>query len=92
MREVEKNKSVLYKAAGQSMPDYSRLDDVPIPGPNFKGASRIEEQSGHNIEDELTPEQLQMYEQENRDMVKHYRESLDQVRYVESAILIGIGD
>jgi syntaxin 18 len=35
---------------------------------------------GHNMD--LTPEQLQMFEKNNQDMMKHYETTLDKVRYV----------
>jgi syntaxin 18 len=62
-REVEKSKSVLYKARG-TMPlaeDYSAMNAA---------------------EEQLSPEQLQLFAQENQDMLKHYEDHLDQVRYV----------
>jgi syntaxin 18 len=30
----------------------------------------------------LTPEQIQMFEKENQNMLKHYESTLDQVRFV----------
>jgi hypothetical protein len=40
-------------------------------------------------EQELSPEQLQMFEKENQDMLKHYESTLDQVRYVLRLFLVG---
>jgi len=84
MREMEKNKSVLYKARGGMVPQYSASSDIPVPAFEYKGAkgAQMDDHFGHNVEDELTPEQLQMFEKENRDMVKHYEETLNQVKYV----------
>jgi syntaxin 18 len=39
-------------------------------------------------EQELTQEQIQMFEKENQDMLKHYESTLDQVRYVGRALLV----
>lgn len=88
MRELEKNKSVLYKARGRMGQE---LGEPPVPAFEYQGGYRggegvkMEQQSHHapNIEDELTPQQLQMFEKENQDMVRHYEETLNQVKYVE---------
>lgn len=85
MREMEKNKSVLYKARGQIVPEYTGTSDVPVPAFEYK--AHVEEQFKHNVEDELTPEQLQMFEKENQDMVKHYEETLNQVRTAEKSLV-----
>ena len=85
MRELEKNKSVLYKARG-------RMGQEPgepaVPAFEYQGGQgvKMEQQSepGHNVEDELTPQQLQMFEKENQDMVRHYEETLNQVKYVQA--------
>lgn len=84
MREMEKNKSVLYKARGKPMPELGGFDDAPVPPPrqgNNKAMHVEDQQPTQNPEDELSPEQLQMFEKENQDMMKHYEATLDQVRY-----------
>lgn len=84
MRELEKNKSVLYKARGRMGHEIGEPDVPPF---EYHGgeAAKMEHQSAQtrNIEDELSPEQLQMFEKENQDMVKHYEDTLNQVKYVE---------
>ena len=87
-REMEKNKSVLYKTRGQAMPELGGFEDAPVPPPNFAGrrASRMEPQQGAAVEDELTPEQIQMFEKDNQDMLRHYEATLDQVRYVTGVL------
>lgn len=79
-REMEKNKSLLYKAQGKMKASRAGMPEVPA----FKGAegARQEEYGHRNVEDELSPEQLQMFEKENQDMVRHYEETLNQVKYV----------
>jgi syntaxin 18 len=84
MREMEKNKSLLYKARGKPMPELGGFDDAAVPPtrPGIKNATHLEdEQRPQNPEDDLSPEQLQMFEKENQDMMKHYEATLDQVRY-----------
>ena len=98
-REVEKSKSVLYKtrgAAGRGSPqsDLSDIKDLVGASGNSgnvystekhrSGTSAIEE-SEKRIEQTLSPEQLQQFAQENSDMLKHYEDTLDKVRYVSKA-------
>lgn len=49
-------------------------------------AVRVEEEKGKEERwekaPELTQEQVQMFEKENRDMIKHYQSTLSQVKYV----------
>ena len=48
-----------------------------------KAAAAMEEEDKRQIEQQLTPEQLQLFAKENQDMLKHYEDTLDQVRYVK---------
>lgn len=87
LREVEKSKSVLYKTRatgpctngeagmhgsssglGQAAPSYRATDDA-----------RTEV-----MEKQLDAEQLQLFAQENQDMLKQYEDQLDKVRCVPS--------
>jgi syntaxin 18 len=84
MREVERNRSVLAKSR-RGAPQLGG-HEVPVPVPVAKyapGASQAETQQ-YDPEQELTPEQIQTFEKENQDMVKHYESTLDQVRFVKS--------
>lgn len=56
--------------------------DAPVPSGKAKGSSAHLEEQAHDVDDDLTPEQLQMFEKENQDMLKHYEATLDQVKYV----------
>jgi lipoate-protein ligase A len=86
MREVEKNRSVLAKSRRGPVPELSGLSDAPVPPATYPGAAAAHmETPQYNPEQELTPEQIQMFEKENQDMLKHYESTLDQVRYVEAA-------
>lgn len=87
MREVEKSKSVLYKTrvSGQMVPESSGMNggyggSVP---PETRGKSTLaEDEASGVIEQQLDPEQLQLFAQENQDMLKQYEDQLDKVRYV----------
>lgn len=87
MREVEKSKSVLYKTRAimpsdgyGSMDGGSRAGDV---SKDYRGlASHGQDESSAAIEQQLDPEQLQLFAQENQDMLKQYEDQLDKVRYV----------
>lgn len=79
MREVEKSKSVLYKTR-TTVPttnDYAGMN-----GSHSKSSYAPEEESSGVIENQLDPEQLQLFAQENQDMLKLYEDQLDKVRYV----------
>ncbi|KAK4999075.1 hypothetical protein LTR66_001822 [Elasticomyces elasticus] len=92
-RELEKSKSILYKsrnAAGRR----SAADDVYSTGAASgvsTNAQRLgrksQEETDQSIEDELSQEQLQLFAEENHDMLKHHEDRLDQVRQVEQSLL-----
>lgn len=87
MREVEKSKSVLYKARGTlPVSDEYFGSNGGAPTPNgFRGKSTAQQDTESKaVEAELDPDQLQLFAQENQDMLKHYEDTLDQVRYVLS--------
>lgn len=74
-REVEKSKSVLYKTKGSSIP-FSQSFDAAVD--SEKSAAQEQERA----QPQLSDEQMQLFAQENQDMMKHYQDTLDQVRYV----------
>jgi syntaxin 18 len=83
MREVEKSKSVLYKTRA-SLPattDYSGMNGGDAGDYHGKTGYNQDESNGI-IEQQLDPEQLQLFAQENQDMLKQYEDQLDKVRYV----------
>jgi syntaxin 18 len=85
-REMEKNKSVLYKARGQLVNDMGAFEEVPKPMTlKHNRTTSLEEKQA--VEEQLSPEQLQMFEQENKDMMKHYQDTLNQVKYVQQVHL-----
>jgi hypothetical protein len=87
MREVEKSKSVLYKtrASGPAMTDFNGMNGSQSAGgsADYRGdTGHAQEESSGVIENQLDPEQLQLFAQENQDMLKQYEDQLDKVRYV----------
>jgi syntaxin 18 len=82
MREVEKNRSVLANARPGAMQDIFGFDDAPGPSSKSKGTAAAYTETQAQPEPEFSPEQIQMFEKQNQDMLKHYESTLDQVRYV----------
>lgn len=76
-REVEKSKSVLYKSRGGSIPY-----DKTFAGDDGYGKAATSGGGDDRARQELSQEQLQLFAQENQDMLKHYEDTLDQVRLV----------
>ena len=73
-REIEKSKSALHKAR----------DSVMLsPMMEEKSSAMDDIQQGNSIpaQPDLSQEQLQVLKQENRELLKHYEDTLDQVRY-----------
>ncbi|OAL03371.1 hypothetical protein IQ06DRAFT_243200 [Phaeosphaeriaceae sp. SRC1lsM3a] len=91
MREVEKSKSVLYKtrASGPSTNDYGDMHGGDSgSSTDYRGkASYKPEDSNGVIEQQLDPEQLQLFAQENQDMLKQYEDQLDKVRATEKSLV-----
>lgn len=80
-REVEKSKSVLYKTrtTGPSTMGYGTGADST----DYRDkASYRPDETDAVIEQQLDAEQLQLFAQENQDMLKQYEDQLDKVRYV----------
>ena len=98
-REIEKSKSVLYKTrASRRMSGLPDMDG-DIPGlergggvrslPGYGSANKVaqmDEAERKRIEQQLSPDQLQLFAKENQDMLKHYEDTLDQVRYVNYTV------
>ena len=92
-REVEKSKSVLYKAKGASAITKRPGSAVTgsnghVRGPSASGGfggdrgSAMEDAYRSKSEQILSSQQLQIFAQENSEMMKHYEDTLDQIRYV----------
>jgi hypothetical protein len=84
-REVEKSKSILYNAR-ITMPgagEYKGANGGLDAANGYRGKSTAQQdEESKAAEQQLDPEQLQLFAQENQDMLKHYEDTLDQVRYV----------
>ncbi len=95
-REVERGRSVLYKARG-SVGVGDGLGEGGMSGGGGEGLKGLagegksayrggggagEDESRREIEQTLSPEQLQLFARENQDMLKQYEDTLDQVRSV----------
>lgn len=94
-REVERSKSVLYKTKGgipvDLMGDQEGMNgfggDYGGGGKRGGGAGYGSKMGAVELEEErkrtetqLSPDQLQLFAKENDDLLKHYEETLDQVR------------
>jgi len=79
-REEEKSKSVLFKSKGADIP-YEKYDPSMLPGGDQGGRERQAGGAGE-MENELSEEQLQVFQEENQEMTKHYQDQLGQVRWV----------
>ncbi|MCJ1253734.1 hypothetical protein MMC24_001546 [Lignoscripta atroalba] len=95
-REVERSKSVLYKTRGfkgvletSDLGDMSGNGSVKLGGEGYRGGrtALMDETDRKKIEQQLSPEQLQLFARENTDMLKHYEDTLDQVRTAERSML-----
>ncbi|KAI9794988.1 MAG: hypothetical protein M1816_000008 [Peltula sp. TS41687] len=96
VREMEKGKSRLYSARGMGLPPQTsaihldhasvgRKEDNPSSknGVSDRPSSFDPEHSGFPI----TSEQLQLFAEENQSMLKHYEDTLDQVRTAERSLI-----
>lgn len=97
-REVERGRSVLYKVKGEMggvSDGGGSINGFAGEGSGGRGGSKyggrgaeVEDESRREIENQLSPEQLQLFARENQDMLKHYEDTLDQVRYVRPSLLL----
>ncbi|KAH0555806.1 hypothetical protein GP486_006249 [Trichoglossum hirsutum] len=100
VREVEKSKSALYKtqiiagsplkisgdASSFSLTSSTNAIDGSGKEVGHKGVL-MDEQEAKEIEEQLSPEQLQLFAQENQDMLRYYEDTLDQVRTAERSLI-----
>lgn len=80
-REVEKNRSVLAKARGPyaAMAPLRDTSGWNAQGPNSAVDGEGDRKQSAPVQD-LTEDQLQMFERGNQDMLRHYENTLDKVR------------
>lgn len=78
-RVREKEKSVLYKSAARQESSERAYTGSPVPTPD---AVHLSEADTARIEAQLSPEQLQLFAEENDSMLRHYEDTLGKVQYV----------
>ena len=86
-REREKERSVLYKtktAKNDINNDWEPYGNMDLRGKSSYSPA-LEEDSG--VEAQLTPEQLQLFEQENSTLLNHYNDTLKKVTQAEKSLL-----
>ncbi len=89
-REVERSKSVLYKTRGLKGVDVGLEAPIRVAGTKgtngYTGGGGVmeEEERRGKGEEGLSEEQMQMFKEENEGMLRHYEDTLDQVRWVLS--------
>ncbi|KAI1090300.1 hypothetical protein F5B19DRAFT_464114 [Rostrohypoxylon terebratum] len=93
MREMEKNRSVLAKSRRQEVP-LATVGNMHGNGGVAESKERAasqplspDEAPSSDLKGDLTEEQIQMFEKDNQDMLKHYESTLDQVRTAEKSLL-----
>ncbi|KAF9881640.1 hypothetical protein CkaCkLH20_00786 [Colletotrichum karsti] len=94
-REMEKNRSVLAKAGGGSaMPELGGFYETMRKEAAAKkgvaaGSTGLppDEGGAYDFRQDLTEEQIQMFEKGNQDMLQHYNSTLDKVRTAEKSLM-----
>lgn len=84
-REVEKSKSILAKSPISGGVPRAWNEESGLAPPSATSAKRSSAEMDSS--QDLTQEQLQMFAEENHELLKHYEDQLDQVRTVEQSIL-----
>ncbi|KAI0134952.1 hypothetical protein F4814DRAFT_5352 [Daldinia grandis] len=92
MREMEKSRSVLAKSRKQdiSLGTLASAQEAGSPAEIKRRLSQTlppDEAPTYAPTGDLTTEQIQMFEKDNQDMLKHYESTLDQVRTAEKSLL-----
>lgn len=93
----EKEKSILYKMNKHGDVPALSTHSEPRAQDAFTGSSSLPPTKGENnlgddeaaeIEAQLSPEQLQLFSEENNTMLRQYEETLDKAQYVHASMLI----
>ncbi|EXK92441.1 hypothetical protein FOQG_05585 [Fusarium oxysporum f. sp. raphani 54005] len=91
-RELEKNRSMLSRSGATIAGDFAEFPPSARRNSLTAPAAPIPmSEDGQFPSQGLTEEQIQMFEQGNQDMMKHFENSLDKVRYVSYVLSISIG-
>ena len=96
-REMERSKSILYRTKApvgmRFVNDVSGLGSSSEAGSLSnsldmgKAVDLETEQSGDSAWKDLSPEQMQIFEKEQQDMLKHYNDELNKIKTAESSLL-----
>ncbi|KAI1845917.1 hypothetical protein JX266_008004 [Neoarthrinium moseri] len=92
-REMEKSRSVLARAGVPEMGAMAGAREPRSPASAKRRASQAaqgmpaEDEPTYNPSDDLSPEQIQMFEKENHAMLEHYESILGQVRTAEKSLI-----
>ncbi|KAH8703668.1 hypothetical protein BGW36DRAFT_89951 [Talaromyces proteolyticus] len=97
-RVREKEKSVLYKVRQQQQQQQQQkqihpqqreygADQQPSLRPDSRADPALSAEEAAAIETQLTPEQLQLFAEENDSMLKHYEDTLSKVQNAEKSLL-----
>ncbi|KAF3066511.1 hypothetical protein GL218_08982 [Daldinia childiae] len=92
MREMEKSRSVLAKSRNHDISLgalASAQEAGSLAGPKRRASQALppDEAPTYAPTGDLTTEQIQIFEKDNQDMLKHYESTLDQVRTAEKSLL-----
>jgi syntaxin 18 len=84
-REVERSRSILYKARGPATSGL--VDGIGVSGgsTNYPSSVELEKDQAQEraaMESSLSPEQIQLFEREQEDMLKHYNSELNKIKYL----------
>ncbi|TID20512.1 snare protein syntaxin-like protein 18/UFE1 [Venturia nashicola] len=85
-REVERSRSVLYKARGPGLVDGIGIG-IDISGSSANHLSATDPATRAVMESTLSPEQIQMFEREQEDMLRHYNSELDKIKTAEASLI-----
>jgi len=89
-REVEKSKSILYKSRMTGGIPYAQdADGLPPASPTKRKrqSAGFSDNDSSRADGELSQDQLQLFAEENNELLKHYEDQLDQVRTAERSVL-----
>ena len=87
LRDVEKSKSVLAKSRPRGMSELGGYSHSQSSTSHSTHNPAQTEHQGQFAEEELTEEQVQMFEKQNTDLLKLYESKMDQVKCVRTRYL-----
>ncbi|BCS03587.1 putative SNARE protein (Ufe1) [Aspergillus luchuensis] len=91
-RVRERERSVLYKNTSSSAGivgggGWGRVDGEEWRGDNTTGVVKMDENEVKEIEKQLTPQQLQLFEEENDSLVRYFEDVVGKVQNAEKSLL-----